>query len=456
MAPNRTEPWNPPRTWADLFIALLLLAILVLAGNNPRFHPGHARPPADQVSLQGRFLDAALGAARAQVWPPLRRWLQPERSLTVLAAGGNGGWDRALLAVHAGEAGDLATGATLIKDAPGPAGDTFRQAWTWCYQHQGAPPPASGLEPVRTALGNGYAARILEARLQARAGGDPRPLEDQARAWAARRLLAYSAAGLGILLAGLAGLGFGLHLAMTPVPPRPLPHFGMSGRAVLIVLLGWFMTLLAAGPAIGLVLGLVPALRPLSLPLVYACHACLGTAYLCWAEGISLGELWRRVAPAPRRTALAPGLGFLALAFTAVLAVSMVLGPMLHQSEPPQKELMQYLMHLRGAWTVVLLFGTVALLAPAFEELLFRGFLLPWLGERLGTRLGTRPGRLLAVALTGLGFAFMHLQPLGLPTLTTLGVVLGLAFLRTGNLVTSILVHGLWNGGVFLLMRLMA
>jgi membrane protease YdiL (CAAX protease family) len=47
----------------------------------------------------------------------------------------------------------------------------------------------------------------------------------------------------------------------------------------------------------------------------------------------------------------------------------------------------------------------------------------------------------------------MHMQPLGLPTLTTLGVVLGFAFLRTGNLGTSILVHGLWNGGVFLLVR---
>ncbi len=66
-----------------------------------------------------------------------------------------------------------------------------------------------------------------------------------------------------------------------------------------------------------------------------------------------------------------------------------------------------------GPPTVVLLFGTVALLAPAFEELLFRGFLLPWLGQRLETRLGIRPGRLLAAVLTGLGFGLMHLQPLG-------------------------------------------
>ena len=60
------------------------------------------------------------------------------------------------------------------------------------------------------------------------------------------------------------------------------------------------------------------------------------------------------------------------------------------------------------------------------------------------------------MVITGVSFGAMHLQPLGLPTLATLGIVLGFAFLRTGNLVTSILVHGLWNGGVFILMRALA
>ena len=54
---------------------------------------------------------------------------------------------------------------------------------------------------------------------------------------------------------------------------------------------------------------------------------------------------------------------------------------------------------------------------------------------------------------SSLCFGAMHLQPAGLPTLSTLGFVLGLAFLRTRNLLTSILVHGLWNGAVFALLR---
>lgn len=133
----------------------------------------------------------------------------------------------------------------------------------------------------------------------------------------------------------------------------------------------------------------------------------------------------------------------------------MAVSPLLPGGEPPQKALLELLARLRGPWTLLLLFLTVAVLAPTFEELMFRGFLLPWLGERLTPRLGLRRARLVALLLTGLGFALMHMQPMGLPTLATLGIVLGCAFLRSGNLLSAILVHGIWNGSVFLLMRLL-
>jgi hypothetical protein len=188
---------------------------------------------------------------------------------------------------------------------------------------------------------------------------------------------------------------------------------------------------------------------------MYAFHAVLGTTYLCWAEGITFRSLWAKVVPGAHGRALAMGLGFFTLAFLAVVAVSLALGPLLPSNEPPQRELMDLLSHLRGALPVVIMFLTIAVLAPVFEELLFRGFMLPWLGERLAPRLGPRAGWSLAVAISGLAFGAMHMQPLGLPTLTTLGLVLGFSFLRTGNLLTSILVHGLWNGGIFIIMRLL-
>ena len=42
----------------------------------------------------------------------------------------------------------------------------------------------------------------------------------------------------------------------------------MSGRAVLIVMLGWFLTLLAAPTLVQLAVRALPGLRPLVLPLV--------------------------------------------------------------------------------------------------------------------------------------------------------------------------------------------
>jgi membrane protease YdiL (CAAX protease family) len=455
MAQNHTQPWNPERSWADPFIAVLLLVILVLAGGQTLRRRG-PRPPEEQASLDGRIQDVVLGAARAKAMASLRGWNLPGTALAPLASGQRSGWDQALLAVHAAETGDLGTGAGLIQAAPGATGEAFRQAWTWCYRGAGAPPADPAFLAVQKALGDGYAARVLAARLRARAGGDPAPLEAQAQAWATTRLVALGALSSAGILAALAGLGFALYLALHPERPRPLPRYGMSGRALLIVLLGWFLTLLAAGPAVAVVVRMLPWLRPVFIPMVYGCHALAGTAYLLRAEGVDLGTLCRRVAPDRCGAALAAGLGFFVLALAAVLAVALVLSPLLPAGESPQRELLELLAHLRGPWAVVLLFLTVAVLAPCFEELMFRGFLLPWLGERLGPVLGERRGRLLALAISAASFGVMHMQPLGLPTLTTLGLVLGLAFLRTGNLTTAILVHGLWNGGVFILMRAMA
>jgi membrane protease YdiL (CAAX protease family) len=453
MAQNRSQPWNPDRNWADPFIAALLLVIVLLAAGHSRSRRAGPHLVEDQASLQGRIQDVVLGATHSSALAPLRGWSLAGAAADPRIAAQRSGWDQAVLAVHAAERGDVAAGAGLIQAAPGAAGEAFRQAWAWCYQDAGSAPAPERFPAVRAALGGGYAARLLEARLLAKSGGDPRPLEAQAQAWAVARLAALGAAGLAGILFALAGLGFAVHLALRPLPPVPLPRYGLSGRAVLIVVLGWFLTLMAAGPMVAAVAGPLPWIKPIYLPLVYACHALAGTAYLLWAEGVDLATLWRRVAPDRFGAALASGLGFFALAFAAVLAVSLALSPFLPGGQSPQKELLEFLAHLRGAWSVGLLFLTVAVLAPAFEELMFRGFLLPWLGERLSSSLGAQRGRRLAVAVTGLSFGVMHMQPLGLPTLTTLGIVLGFAFLRTGNLTTSILVHGLWNGGVFILMR---
>jgi membrane protease YdiL (CAAX protease family) len=451
MAPHASQPWNPDRAWADPFIALLCLAALALG--SMQWHAARAQQtaPAARVSLVGEAQDAALGGTKALEGLHLRT-PRGSRPPAPADAASRPGWDQALLAVHLGEAGDLDGAERLGQAAPGPLGQHFRQAFAYAYRGTGSAPSAADRAELRDALGAGYAARILEARLVARAGGRPEALETAARDWALSRLALLAAAGLGAVLLGGAGVVFGLLQAQRGPSSAPLPRYGLSGRALVIVLLGWFLTFLASGSAIALLLRALPWLRPLQLPLVYSLHAGLGVFYLCRAEGISFVQLRNRVAPAPRGRALAMGLGYYAVAFAAVFTVAWLLSPFLGRAASPQQRLFDLLAGLKGTLPLVLLFATVAGLAPAFEELLFRGCLLPWLAERLA-RPFPRRARFLAAALTAIGFAAMHLQPLGLPTLATLGLVLGFAYLRTGNLSTSFLVHALWNGGVFLLVR---
>ena len=82
---------------------------------------------------------------------------------------------------------------------------------------------------------------------------------------------------------------------------------------------------------------------------------------------------------------------------------------------------------------------TAALLAPLFEEVMFRGFLLPAL-----TKYFPVWG---AIALSALIFSLAHLSLSEVLPLAALGCVLGFVYTRSRNLLASMLLHGLWNGG---------
>ena len=85
---------------------------------------------------------------------------------------------------------------------------------------------------------------------------------------------------------------------------------------------------------------------------------------------------------------------------------------------------------------------TAVVLAPLFEETIFRGALLPVLAAKLGPLVG--------VLVSGLLFAMAHISVGELAPLTVLGVGLGLVRLRSGRLWPSVLMHGLWNAVTFL------
>jgi len=91
-------------------------------------------------------------------------------------------------------------------------------------------------------------------------------------------------------------------------------------------------------------------------------------------------------------------------------------------------------------WGARLVFlAVVSICAPVFEEVLFRGFWLPTLSRYLP--MGA------AILLSAFTFALAHLNLSDLLPLTMLGVVLGVVYSHSRNLLAPILLHSLWNTG---------
>jgi hypothetical protein len=89
----------------------------------------------------------------------------------------------------------------------------------------------------------------------------------------------------------------------------------------------------------------------------------------------------------------------------------------------------------------LIFFVMVAVLAPLFEETLFRGFLLTSLTKTLPVWA--------AIAISAVLFASVHLNLADILPLTALGIVLGVIYTRSRNLLAPMLLHSCWNAGSF-------
>jgi membrane protease YdiL (CAAX protease family) len=91
----------------------------------------------------------------------------------------------------------------------------------------------------------------------------------------------------------------------------------------------------------------------------------------------------------------------------------------------------------RTGWEQGLMIASAVGLAPVCEELAFRGHLLSALRLRAG------PG--VAIALSALAFAALHLDPVRLPGLLFLGLLYGWLTWRTGSVYPAVLAHAVNN-----------
>jgi uncharacterized protein len=180
-------------------------------------------------------------------------------------------------------------------------------------------------------------------------------------------------------------------------------------------------------------------------------------AYYLLMAGTGLFVLYQAVkpyAPLPedwfrltgKRNWVVWGLGGYFVALPLMFVVSL-LNQQIWQGQGGSNPLLQIVLEEGDPVALLIFFLTAAVAAPIFEEILFRGFLLPSLTRYLPVW-----G---AIALSGLIFAMAHLSLAEVLPLATLGVVLGIVYTRSRGLLASMLLHSLWNSvtmiGLFIL-----
>ncbi len=260
------------------------------------------------------------------------------------------------------------------------------------------------------------------------------------------------------------------------VPPRRIPHLGhlclLAALAVIGLLCAVALMLIAlrfhlfgvtsatrAATDIHYILGEEAVLYLVTLALSLAVFP------LFWNKGFFTGLQWRGAAAVRLRWRLfAIAVGCFAL---AALDEMLFPGP----TNAPIEEI------FRSPGAAWLMFGFGVTLAPFFEEIAFRGFLLPalatacdWAGERFthtlprpldgdGHPQWSLPAMAIASLATSVPFALLHGEQTGhavgpLLLLIVVSLILCAVRLKTRSLAASTLVHASYNFLLFSLMMI--
>jgi hypothetical protein len=124
-----------------------------------------------------------------------------------------------------------------------------------------------------------------------------------------------------------------------------------------------------------------------------------------------------------------------------VLLTSLIMNSLI-ESQNGSNPLLEIVLNNKNYFSFIILFLTTTLLAPLFEEIIFRGILLPTLARDLG--------KILGIIVSALIFALAHLSLGEMPPLFVLGIGLGITRIASGSLLSSIIMHSLWNALTFL------
>ncbi len=218
-------------------------------------------------------------------------------------------------------------------------------------------------------------------------------------------------------------------------PEIAMAHSGLAN-------MGWAV---AGQVAPEWVLGLTSRAKALSSLVFYLLMAASTLAVMYWSvKDYPMPKDWFRVKLAGRWPLW--GLGSYLVALPLMLGIS-VLNQQIWQGQGGNNPILQLVLQERDPIALGMFLFTASVAAPVFEEILFRGFILPSL-----TRYMPIWG---AIGVSSVIFSVAHLSFSEVLPLTVLGAILGFAYVRSQNLLSSILLHSTWNSitmiGLFLL-----
>ncbi len=124
-----------------------------------------------------------------------------------------------------------------------------------------------------------------------------------------------------------------------------------------------------------------------------------------------------------------------------VLLVSLIMNNLI-ENQNGSNPLLEIVLNNKNYFSFVILFVTTTILAPFFEEIIFRGILLPTLSKDFGI--------IWSIIVSAFIFALAHLSVGEMPPLFVLGIGLGITRVASGNLLSAVIMHSLWNGVTFL------
>jgi len=124
-----------------------------------------------------------------------------------------------------------------------------------------------------------------------------------------------------------------------------------------------------------------------------------------------------------------------------VLLISVIMNSLI-DNQNGSNPLLEIVLNNKNYFSFIILFATTTLLAPFFEEIIFRGILLPTLSRDFGVIWG--------IIVSAFIFALAHLSIGEMPPLFVLGIGLGITRIVSGSLLSSVIMHSLWNGLTFL------